>query len=91
MKTERIIPATWRLDDSVRPVRVVAEDLIICEVPPHAGGLDVEIGRRIAAAQDLLDALQKIPQRYLDDMDAHTPGVAHLIRIAIAKATKEPA
>lgn len=46
---------------------------------------------RIAAAPEMLEALQKIPQRYMDDMDIHTPGAAQLIRAAIAKATKEPA
>jgi len=43
--------------------------------------------RLIAAAPDLLAALQKIPARYLGDMDAHTPGASALIRAAIAKAT----
>jgi len=43
--------------------------------------------RVMAAAPDLLRALQTIPQRYMDDMDAHTPGIANMIRAAIAKAT----
>lgn len=38
---------------------------------------------------ELLEALQKIPQRYLDDMDAHTPAASELIRAAIARATGE--
>lgn len=44
--------------------------------------------RLLAAAPDMLDALRKIPQRYIDDMDAHTPGIANMIRAAIAKATE---
>jgi hypothetical protein len=43
----------------------------------------------IAAAPEMFDALRKIPQRYLDDMDAHTPRAAQLIRAALTKARGE--
>ena len=64
------------------------ENLTIAHVPRAADG-DYSPANDdvLAAAPDLLDALQKIPQRYMDDMDAHTPGVAQMIRAAIAKAT----
>ena len=89
MKTERIIPAAWRLDDSIRPVRVVAGDIVICEIPQHAGGLDVEIGRRIVAAPELLEALQEC--LYGHPEVKLTPDAIAMARAAITKATKEPA
>lgn len=61
---------TWHLDDSVRPVRVVADGLIICEIPPHAAGLDIDIGRKIAAAPGLLEAL-KLARAYLSKCPPH--------------------
>lgn len=64
------------------------ENLTIAHVARAADGdYSPANGDAIAAAPDLLAALQKIPQRYMDDMDAHTPGVAQMIRVAIAKAT----
>ena len=64
------------------------ENLTIAHVARAADGdYSPANGDVLAAAPDLLDALQKIPQRYMDDMDAHTPGVAQMIRAAIAKAT----
>ena len=80
----------WSLDDSVRPVRVVADGLIVCEIPPHAAGLDIEIGRRIAAAPDLLHALQGLVKELSDSdeeglIEHAEPMIA--ARAAIAKAT----
>ena len=64
------------------------ENLTIAHVARAADGdYSPANGDVLAAAPDLLDALQKIPQRYMDDMDAHTTGVAQMIRAAIAKAT----
>lgn len=55
--------------------------------PDETGFPVLANARLMAAAPDLLAALEKIPQRYMDDMDAHTPRAAQLIRVAIAKAT----
>lgn len=91
---DRPIPATWYLDDSVRPVRVVSDNLIICEIPPHAAGLDIEIGRRIAAVPRLLEALataraylSKCPPHAEDITGVEWGQVMDLTGAAINKAT----
>lgn len=86
-QTDKHTPGPWHVDDAGRDTYVTSDHEHICRLEGNTLSADKANARLIAAAPELLDALQKIPQRYLDDMDAHTPGITNLIRAAIAKAT----
>lgn len=88
-------PGPWHLDASTGPIRVVAKDVVICDVAPHCGGVGLANGRTLAASPALLDALlAALP--FVEDAETdpgYRPGyaaaTARQIRAAIKLATEE--